>query len=398
MKEELKDANGKVEKLKSDDRELREQHEAALFKSLGQKDDVEMQFSRAKFISDQLIKSLKDENKKFKEEVVKIKEEKDISENNLHLVKEEKILLEKQFKEEADNNLKEIYKLNSANKEKDVMLENLTEENEKCNKNVDTIESELNTDKTDQNMNSFSEKSDPLNLNEELKMSAEQNEFFECNYCEKTFQNINAVRNHERECTQNKYSNQNVYKLEQMLLRQKFHMSQQIFAIRENEIHRRYSCNSSCKATCRIFHQKHDWFNSISEELLEKLNHIRSDSELENHIKTIHDGDQCESIFQGIIDFTAHEQTKPVTEYDKLDSSQKRAEEVKDEIEDDQSRIEKTFGVNFSDEEHFDCNLKHPFKHFCRDCFLYFEVEDELRHRMSKHIENARLPSILKNL
>ena len=187
LKEELKDANGIVEKFKSDDRELREQHEAALIKSLGQRDDVEKQFSRSKFISDQVIKSLKNENKKFKEEVVKIKEEKVISENNLHLVKEEKIKLEKQFKEEADNNLKEIYKLNLANKEKDVMLENLTEENEKCNKKVDIIKSEFNTVKTDPNMNSFSEKSHPLTLNEELKMSAEKNEFFECNYCEKTF-------------------------------------------------------------------------------------------------------------------------------------------------------------------------------------------------------------------
>ena len=337
---------------------------------------------------------------------MKIKEEKVISENNLYLVKEEKIKLEKQFKEEADNNLKEIYKLNLANTEKDVMLENLTEENEKCNKKVDIIKSEFNTVKTDPNMNSFSEKSHPLTLNEELKMSAEKNEFFECNYCEKTFQNLIAVRSHERECIQNKYSNQNVYKLEQMLLKQEFHMAQQIFAIRDNEIHGRYTCNSSCTANCRIFHEKHDWFNSISEELLEKLNRIRSDSELENHIKTIHDDDQCEKTSKGIkdftaqgkIDFKAHEQTKPITEYDKLDSSQKCAAEVKDEIEEDQSPIEKKFGVNFSDEEHFDCNLKHPFKHFCRDCLLYFEVEDELRHHMSKQLENARLTSILKKL
>ena len=304
LNEVLKDYTGKIKKLKSDDKELINQHKAALA-TLAKKDDAEKEFTKAKCIGDKVIKSLKDEIQKFKEEVVKIKEEKVISENNLHLVKEEKIKLEKQFKEEADNNLKEIYKLNLANKEKDVMLENLTEENEKCNKKVDIIKSEFNTVKTDPNMNSFSEKSHPLTLNEELKMSAEKNEFFECNYCEKTFQNLNAVRSHERECIQNKYLNQNVYKLEQMLLKQEFHMAQQIFAIRENEIHRRYTCNSSCTANCRIFHEKHDWFNSISEELLEKLNRIRSDSELENHIKTIHDDDQCEKTSKGKIDFAA---------------------------------------------------------------------------------------------
>ena len=76
----------KIKKLKSDDKELINQHKAALA-TLAKKDDAEKEFTKAKCIGDKVIKSLKDEIQKFKEEVVKLKEEKHISENNLYLEK-----------------------------------------------------------------------------------------------------------------------------------------------------------------------------------------------------------------------------------------------------------------------------------------------------------------------
>ena len=128
------------------------------------------------------------------------------------------------------------------------------------------------------------------------------------------------------------YLGQNVYELEQTLLKQRFHMTHQIFAISENEIHRRYSCNSGCTTNCRIFHQKHDWFKSKSEEFLEMFDQIGNESEVENHIKTIQNDYQCDMSFTGRIDLTAHEQTKPIAEYKKCDSTDNCAEELKNAI------------------------------------------------------------------
>ena len=93
LNEVLKDYTGKIKKLKSDDKELINQHKAALA-TLAKKDDAEKEFTKAKCIGDKVIKSLKDEIQKFKEEVLKMKEEKHISKNNLYLEKQDKIILE----------------------------------------------------------------------------------------------------------------------------------------------------------------------------------------------------------------------------------------------------------------------------------------------------------------
>ena len=93
LNEVLKDYTVKIKKLKSDDKELINQHKAALA-TLAKKDDAEKEFTKAKCIGDKVIKSLKDEIQKFKEEALKMKEEKHISKNNLYLEKQDKIILE----------------------------------------------------------------------------------------------------------------------------------------------------------------------------------------------------------------------------------------------------------------------------------------------------------------
>ena len=88
-------------------------------------------------------------------------------------------------------------------------------------------------------------------------------------------------------------------------------------------MHAKYSCNSRCKGTCRIFHQKHNWERLASEHFLQTLKmRIKENykcehceryfdelTELEKHIKINHSVDNCDTTLNITGDLGRHLQT-----------------------------------------------------------------------------------------
>ena len=188
---------------------------------------------------------------------------------------------------------------------------------------------------------------------------------------------------------------------------------------------RKYSCNSGCRASCRIFNQKHNWVKPATEELLRKFQQIRNDkncscalcnkafkslTELDNHIATKHvDGESeqlvkatyklCEKSVEQLKNLEEHIQaTHNVRNCEK--SLEKKTELVKHQqntqlSEDifimDSSDISMTqFCSNSSKEE--------SFQSLCNVCLISFETGEELKEHMPKHKDRSRPVSILKKL
>ena len=174
--------------------------------------------------------------------------------------------------------------------------------------------------------------------------------------------------------------------LQQTISNQGLQLTTQIFEVRETEMVRRYSCNSSCKGICRIFHQKHNWVKSESEQMFEKLNKIWINEkhkcdhcekvfyrfeELDNHLKTKHSVDQCDIVLESKTDSENHMQD---THYLACNSN---AENSND---------------NFHDSE--DLTPKYS----CNTCLLSFEIQEELKEHVTKHKGKVIHTSILKKL
>ena len=115
------------------------------------------------------------------------------------------------------------------------------------------------------------------------------------------------------------------------------HLMKQIFELRENDIHRKYSCNSSCRPGCRIFHQKHNWFRSMFEEMHEKFNNIQNIrkctsnvcgktfarlSNVETHIKTNPVIDDCQDFTEKVSNVERQEQATHSLEHEKDEFSE----------------------------------------------------------------------------
>ena len=85
--------------------------------------------------------------------------------------------------------------------------------------------------------------------------------------------------------------------------------------VRETEVIRKYSCNSYCKSSCRIFHEKHNWVRPVSDALIQKLNSLKMYelyicgfceksfeglTELKAHVEIIHAAERCEQSLERI--------------------------------------------------------------------------------------------------
>ena len=167
----------------------------------------------------------------------------------------------------------------------------------------------------------------------------------------------------------------------------------QIFQIKENEIHQKYSCNSSCSPGCRIFHQKHNWVKSVSGDILAKLNNIKVDekvkcekfdqsfgkfSVLQEHNQIIQDGNQCEPLLEKKKEMKKHKETSHGDDHEEY------------------SNVSYTLmpqsGSKSNKEEMFDVrklNFEDKAKHLCSVCLLSFQTEDKLKQHMPKHVDNT---------
>ena len=290
------------------------------------------------------------------------------------------------------------------NQEKDNIIKEVTEEREQMKDRLKVLKIENDSLKKNSVIISDSlVNNDGQNLFEEIENSSENVEFvstFECKVCGKTFLNQNALKCHKVECTQKTSLNQKVKELEQMHLEQKMHLTKQIFELKEIEIHKRYTCNSSCKTGCRIFHQKHDWVKSYSDQFTKNLETIivndekscelseKSPEEFQiknNHMKTIHSVQQCK---QSVVELHQH-----------IENTHGDQSKISDEhILKSPDLITIESSPNSSNVETNSKSFQFSTKHLCHVCLLSFGLEHELNQHIKKHGENVRPPSILKKL
>ena len=117
-----------------------------------------------------------------------------------------------------------------------------------------------------------------VNINEgftlfdELGHSAENIKLvgkFVCETCEKICVDIQSMESRITKCTKNRYSDQKVVNLERNLLKKKIETTRLIFELKEKEMIERAKCN--CRQGCRIFHFKHNWYKTTSNDFLTTL-------------------------------------------------------------------------------------------------------------------------------
>ena len=119
----------------------------------------------------------------------------------------------------------------------------------------------------------FVSKSEPLEENKTKNLFAEiyaANTFQPCEICGKFFNDQKQLKAHGKNCQRRISLEQCASQLQAGISNQITDLRRQIFEVKETEIHQKYSCNSNCKPSCRIFHQKHDWVKTVSGELLDK--------------------------------------------------------------------------------------------------------------------------------
>ena len=100
-----------------------------------------------------------------------------------------------------------------------------------------------------------------------------------CEVYKRVFSDGYELKDQNEKCHGNEYFSNHVYELQTTITEQREVLMKQIFQVKETEIKQKYSCNSDCKVGCRIFHQKHDWVRSHSEDFIKKLNNLRVNDE-----------------------------------------------------------------------------------------------------------------------
>lgn len=213
------------------------------------------------------------------EECLKQNQEAIISKDDKIKELESSLSCEKSLENKADNAVIDV----NEKKIKEQALVIKTLQNEKFlleKKNVDLIdESEMQKVKVIE-LEQFIEKKASANssassLSDELK----QVQVFQCHKCDNSFVTHEDLKKHQKHVHDAKQKRMAVLQtkmnnIAQHLSEQKMSISSSILQFQKKEISLRQSC--TCKSYCRIFHTKHNFVKSKSNELFSKLKNISS--------------------------------------------------------------------------------------------------------------------------
>ena len=234
------------------------------------------------------LEYLRNENNVMESEVKKLKKEKDISEETLKKEKKEleaKLLKAEAFKNEKDDEIGQLKnaidqktheELNKTtekeeectqlkkeneymliiNTEKQQLLVTLTKENETMKDELEILKLEVK-----------GESSQLIHSNSIFKEIQHTNNILTCLNCTQLFSTKNKVTSRSEKC----HGKVDFSELRVTISTQKEQLMKTISQVREAELIRKYSCNSNCKSSCRIFHEKHDWVKPVSKELFLKM-------------------------------------------------------------------------------------------------------------------------------
>ena len=87
---------------------------------------------------------------------------------------------------------------------------------------------------------------------------------FECASCGKTYVDKKKMDDHNRKCMQKKLFSQKVLEMKRQISEQTFQVTKSILDLKESKFEERISCRRECKPGCKIFHTKHNWCKSKS--------------------------------------------------------------------------------------------------------------------------------------
>ena len=299
MEDEIGNLEYKNEKLEKEINNLTKKSKD-VHKALEEKIDIEKEYKEHKNVSDNIIKQLQKANEELKQKVESMLEKSSMEDFEKEQADKkstvtEQILLTEQIKELS----REIERLRVENEEKSSHIIALAEEKEIALKNLQDIEMEKKTEKTTIN---------PISLHEELCMSLDEHLFnnFKCNKCEKFFGNNNDLKNHKRlEHEQEKEQIERyLLQLENKFAERNLMISKSIIKLKEKEQKESHYCLS--KTRCRIYHHKHNWSRPKSLDIMNTLEKLEQNHQ---NIKKAFSCKHCVDTFADYCDLRLHMET-----------------------------------------------------------------------------------------
>ena len=107
--------------------------------------------------------------------------------------------------------------------------------------------------------------------------TTKETETFACNLCQHSFNNISDLKTHKKifhgSAEKNLLKSQ-LLKTKCELSSEKLNLSFKLALLKEKEMKQNSACN--CRSFCRIFHPKHNWKKSKSDELAQRMNDLQS--------------------------------------------------------------------------------------------------------------------------
>ena len=330
-----------------------------------------------------------------------MKGEKEISDKqfkqDLENLKQDKSKIVNKHKEDNDNLSHAVEELQLNNREKQYLITKLKEEIEDLKTKLELLEVKRNNVKIGSETFTGVDINKPFNLFDELENSAQNIKFvgeFNCKTCEKTFVDMQSMDGHIQKCTKKRYSDHEVVNRERNLFKQRIESKKSIFKLRDKEMIERAKCN--CRQGCRIFHFKHNWYKTKSNDFLTTLENLSNGSEEIFETGTrpkLYSCDKCKEIFKSVRDLKIHNKSNhtdtenEVNHKSVLNGFQTEKECTNLVVE------ENLVGENVSSS----VTDKRDVQNLCKICLLSFKTENHLIEHLQKHSTVKVWPSILKN-
>ena len=251
---------------------------------------------KKKEISDKLIKFLQVENSDLKEKLetgTKIKEQ-----------------LNAKIKDDQDNInhlLEDISEIKTVNKEKGILLERVSNENEIIKEKLAELEKETADLKVKLEAKEI-EKDEIKSLSEELGIvdPRSQNVSVECDPCDKDFERTVDLKKHKHSAVKKIFEwKLKEMELERKLNSQKLKITSDLFEVKKKEVSVDKTCN--CRRFCRINHFRYNFKKSFSQETTDKFKSIHSEYScypcdktnenvdgLNHHLNSVHTEEESE--------------------------------------------------------------------------------------------------------
>ena len=445
MEDAIGDLEYKNEKLEKEIYHLEKEYRAVQV-SLDKKEEIEKELEVLELKIVDILKNnetLNDENKRIKTELLEVKQhtEQSLKENTTENEKV-KIEIDSLSKENLSLNEKvkkftqeekqvqvlrdEINVLQIGINEKETVLGKINNENEILEEKLLFLDEKNKELEETIHLNALKLQDDCDSIGVELHNS-NQDLFksFKCDSCEKGYDRNSDLRTHvwnkHEKQTRLQQLNNRLLNLHQKISEQKFRFTTSLFSLKEKEEKAKHTCR--CKLLCRIYHTKHNWSKSVSDDIFKKFqlmsNGVKNVSTNSTEVITrSYSCDFCEEIFSReshlkshiedihtVLSIGANDEAGSSLEAEDFNIAQSTKEVVQDNgTKPKQYSCEmcnSTFVRQCDQEKHIRKEHDHKrhqsphvlIKNLCGVCLMVFGNETELKQHTVKHSANLKVQS-----